>query len=236
MKKYLSEMAKKIDIDITDKQLEQFQIFFDYLIEVNQVMNLTAITEMKEVVLKHFIDSITVIKYYDFDDIKNVIDMGTGAGFPGIPLAIMLPNVQFTLMDSLNKRINFLNQVIEKCDLKNVVCIHSRAEDLGKDEIHREKYDVCVSRAVANLSILLEYCIPFVKVGGRFISYKSILAEDELMKSESAQKELGCFLKQNITFEIPDTDYQRCFLVFEKNKVLKKKYPRQSGMPKKCPL
>lgn len=229
-------MAKKIDIDITDKQLEQFQIFFDYLIEVNQVMNLTAITEMKEVVLKHFIDSITVIKYYDFDDIKNVIDMGTGAGFPGIPLAIMLPNVQFTLMDSLNKRINFLNQVIEKCDLKNVICIHSRAEDLGKDEIHREKYDVCVSRAVANLSILLEYCIPFVKVGGRFISYKSILAEDELMKSESAQKELGCFLKQNITFEIPDTDYQRCFLIFEKNKVLKKKYPRQSGMPKKCPL
>lgn len=229
-------MAKEIDIEINDKQLEQFQIYFDYLIEMNQVMNLTAITEMKEVVLKHFIDSIAIIKYYSFENVNNVIDMGTGAGFPGIPLAIMLPKVQFTLMDSLNKRINFLNQVIDKCGLENVNCIHSRAEDLGKDNNYREKYDICISRAVANLSILLEYCIPFVKINGKFISYKSVLAEDELNKSESAQFELGCSLADNISFEIPDTDYQRCFLIFTKDKILKKKYPRQSGMPKKNPL
>ncbi len=236
MKKYLYEMAQKTEIEITDKQLEQFQIYFDYMIEMNQVMNLTAITEMKEVVLKHFIDSVSIMKYYSFKEVKNVIDVGTGAGFPGIPLAIVLPEVQFTLMDSLNKRIKFLNQVIEKCGLNNVTCIHSRAEDLGRDSIHREKYDICVSRAVANLSILLEYCIPFVKVGGKFISYKSVLAEDELSKTQSAQKELSCSLNDNISFEIPDTDYQRCFLSFQKEKKLKNKYPRQSGMPKKNPL
>lgn len=229
-------MAQKIDIELSDEQLEQFQIYFDYLIEMNKVMNLTAITEMKEVVIKHFIDSISILKYYSFHEVKKVIDVGTGAGFPGIPLAIMLPEVEFTLMDSLNKRIKFLNQVIEKCGLENVSCIHSRAEELGRDNLHREKYDICVSRAVANLSILLEYCIPFVKISGRFISYKSILAEDELSKSSSAQKELGCSLCENISFEIPDTDYQRCFLLFQKDKVLKNKYPRQSGMPKKNPL
>ncbi len=236
MKKYLYEMAHKIDIDISDRQLEQFQIYFDYLIEMNQVMNLTAITEMKDVVLKHFIDSIAIIKYYSFKDEECVIDVGTGAGFPGIPLAIMLPNVKFTLMDSLNKRINFLNQVIVKCNLNNVSCIHSRAEELGKDSMHREQYHVCVSRAVANLSTLLEYCIPFVKLNGIFISYKSVLAEDELLKSQTAQKLLGCQLNENHSFEIPDTDYQRCFLFFESTEPLKKKYPRQSGTPKKNPL
>lgn len=236
MKEYLKEISTEIGIPISDKQIDQFKKYFGYLIEMNQVMNLTAITEPKEVVQKHFIDSISIINYYDFKDSMSVIDVGTGAGFPGIPLAIMCPDVHFTLMDSLNKRIKFLNNVIELCELKNVTCIHSRAEDLGKNKEYREKYDVCVSRAVANLSVLLEYCMPFVKVGGYFISYKSILAEDELIKSQNAQKKLSTCFEKNISFEIPDTDYKRCFLFFEKKNILNKKYPRQSGMPKKNPL
>lgn len=236
MKEYLNKIATEIDILISNKQINQFEKFFDYLIEMNRMMNLTAITEPKEVVQKHFIDSISIMNYYKFQDSISVIDVGTGAGFPGIPLAIMCPNVQFTLMDSLNKRIKFLNNIIELCELKNVTCIHSRAEDLGKNDEYREQYDVCVSRAVANLSVLLEYCMPFVKVGGYFISYKSILAEDELIQSQNAQKKLSCSFDRKVLFKIPDTDYKRSFLFFEKKNILNKKYPRQSGMPKKDPL
>ena len=174
MNEKLYELCKKNEIDLSEKQLEQFQIFYDYMIEMNQVMNLTSITEEDEVILKHFYDSMSIVKYFDFKPDEYVIDVGTGAGFPGIPLAIFLPKVQFTLMDSLNKRIIFLQDVVKKCGLKNVECIHSRAEELAKNEKYREKYDVCVSRAVANLSVLLEYCIPFIKKGGMFISYKSI--------------------------------------------------------------
>lgn len=236
MEKYLLTIASEIGIELSKQQLHQFRIYFDYLLEVNKVMNLTAITETKEVVQKHFIDSISVINYFDFIDGYRVIDVGTGAGFPGIPLAIMLPKVQFTLMDSLNKRIKFLDHVVEMCELENVICVHSRAEDLGRNVEYREKFDVCISRAVANLSVLLEYCIPFVKTGGIFISYKSVLAENELIQSENAQKILQCQLKNNISFELADSDYKRCFLLFEKKNFLSKKYPRQSGVPKKNPL
>ena len=236
MKEYLCEVLNHMDIEISSDQLNQFQVFYEYLIEMNQVMNLTAIVEEKEVVLKHFADSVSIQKYLKINDGMKIIDVGTGAGFPGIPLAILYPNVTFTLMDSLNKRIKFLNNVIEKCDLKNVTCIHSRAEELGNYSEHREKYDICVSRAVASLSVLLEYCIPFVKKSGIFVSYKSVLAEDELRNSKNAQKILSCHLIDNISFTIPDTDYQRCFLMFEKDKNLNKKYPRQNGIPKKNPL
>lgn len=236
MKEKLYELCKNNEIDLSDKQLEQFQIFYDYMIEMNQVMNLTSITEEDEVILKHFYDSMSVVKYYDFESGEHVIDVGTGAGFPGIPLAILLPGIQFTLMDSLNKRITFLKDVVEKCGLKNVECIHSRAEELAKDEKYREKYDICVSRAVANLSILLEYCIPFIKKGGKFISYKSISSEEELSASKNAQNKLCCKLKNNISFELPDTDNKRNFLIFEKFDHTASKYPRNNGIPRKKPL
>lgn len=236
MKEKLYELCKNNEIDLSDKQLEQFQIFYDYMIEMNQVMNLTSITEEDEVILKHFYDSMSVVKHYDFNQGEYVIDVGTGAGFPGIPLAILLPGIQFTLMDSLNKRITFLKNVVEKCGLKNVECIHSRAEELAKNEKYREKYDICVSRAVANLSILLEYCIPFIKKGGKFISYKSISSEEELSASKNAQNKLCCKLKNNISFELPDTDNKRNFLIFEKFDLTASKYPRNNGIPRKKPL
>lgn len=236
MKEKLYELCKNNEIDLSDKQLEQFQIFYDYMIEMNQVMNLTSIIEEDEVILKHFYDSMSVVKHYDFNQGEYVIDVGTGAGFPGIPLAILLPGIQFTLMDSLNKRITFLKDVVEKCGLKNVECIHSRAEELAKDEKYREKYDICVSRAVANLSILLEYCIPFIKKGGKFISYKSISSEEELSASKNAQNKLCCKLKNNISFELPDTDNKRNFLIFEKFDHTASKYPRNNGIPRKKPL
>lgn len=236
MKEKLRVLCEKNGIQLSDEQLKQFSIFYDHMIEMNQVMNLTSITEEDEVILKHFYDSMSVIKYYDFHDQMNVIDVGTGAGFPGIPLAILLPNVQFTLMDSLNKRITFLKKVVQKCGLKNVECIHSRAEELAKDGDYRENYDVCVSRAVANLSVLLEYCIPFIKKGGKFISYKSISSEEELTDSKNAQNKLCCKLKENISFELPDTDIKRNFLIFEKFDHTADKYPRNNGIPRKKPL
>lgn len=236
MKEKLRVLCEKNGIQLSDEQLKQFSIFYDHMIEMNQVMNLTSITEEDEVILKHFYDSMSVIKYYDFHDQMNVIDVGTGAGFPGIPLAILLPNVQFTLMDSLNKRITFLKEVVQKCGLKNVECIHSRAEELAKDGDYRENYDVCVSRAVANLSVLLEYCIPFIKKGGKFISYKSISSEEELTDSKNAQNKLCCKLKENISFELPDTDIKRNFLLFEKFDHTADKYPRNNGIPRKKPL
>ena len=236
MKEKLRVLCEKNGIQLSDEQLKQFSIFYDYMIEMNQVMNLTSITEEDEVILKHFYDSMSVIKYYYFHDQINVIDVGTGAGFPGIPLAILLPNVQFTLMDSLNKRITFLNEVVKKCGLKNVECLHSRAEELAKDGDYRENFDVCVSRAVANLSVLLEYCIPFIKKGGKFISYKSISSEEELTDSKNAQNKLCCKLKENISFELPDTDIKRNFLIFEKFDHTADKYPRNNGIPRKKPL
>ena len=235
MKNILKKYASKIQIELTDDQLDKFQKYYDVLIETNKVMNLTAITEVNDVVIKHFVDSLSLINYFDLKD-KTVIDVGTGAGFPGIPLAILLENTQFTLMDSLNKRINFLNNVIEICNLKNVTTIHSRAEDLGRNEDYREKYDVCVSRAVANMSTLLEYCIPFVKKGGYFISYKSGNAEEEIKNSVAAQKKLSCINKKIIDFTLEGTDMFRSFVIFEKTGELSKKYPRQAGKPKRSPL
>lgn len=236
MREYLSQVSANFGIVLTSQQLDQFQTYYDYLIKMNQVMNLTAITEEREVVIKHFLDSISILKYYSFSSVCSVIDVGTGAGFPGIPLAILLPEVQFVLMDSLKKRISFLNQVTELCGLANVTCIHNRAEELGRMDGQREQYDLCVSRAVANLSVLLEYCIPFVKKGGAFVSYKSVLAEDELNTSKNAQNKLCCKLKKQITFSLGDSDYTRSFLIFEKFDNISNKYPRQNGIPKKKPL
>ena len=222
LKEILKDGALAADIDLTDSQLDKFEKFYEHLIEKNKVMNLTAITDERDVVYKHFIDSIALIKKINFDG-KKVIDVGTD-------------NAEFVLMDSLNKRIKFLNEIIEICDLKNVTTIHARAEELGRDTEYREKFDYCVSRAVANMSTLLEYCIPFVRVGGVFVSYKSGDVTEEIELSKNAQKQLFCRIKDVIGFSIPNTDISRSFVVFEKKKELNKKYPRQGGKPKKSPL
>ena len=234
MKSLLYNISKKAGIELSENELEKFQKYYDLMIETNKVMNLTSIIEKNEVVNKHFLDSIILKKYISLSG--NIIDVGTGAGFPGIPLSIILSDVDFTLMDSLNKRIKFLDEVIEECNIKNVKAVHSRAEDLSQNINHREKYDYCVSRAVANMSVLLELCIPFLKIGGKFISYKSDTIEEEIGKSENAQKTLGCKLSDIIEFELPDTDIKRKFVIFEKVKNTPKKYPRQAGKPKKEPL
>ena len=236
MNEKLYELCKKNEIDLSEKQLEQFQIFYDYMIEMNQVMNLTSITEEDEVILKHFYDSMSIVKYFDFKPGKYVIDVGTGAGFPGIPLAILLPKVQFTLMDSLNKRIIFLQDVVKKCGLKNVECIHSRAEELAKNEKYREKYDVCVSRAVANLSVLLEYCIPFINESGIFISYKSEFSEEETDNAKKAIKVLGGKIEDTYIEELPHSDINRSFVVIKKERSTSNKYPRKAGVPSKKPI
>lgn len=198
-------------------------------------MNLTSITEEKDVVLKHFIDSLAIKNYIDISN-GRVIDIGTGAGFPGIPLAIIYNDTQFTLMDSLNKRINFINTVMEECKLYNIETVHSRAEDLGHNNVYREKYDYCVSRAVAAIPVLLEYCIPFLKTGGKFISYKSEKAEEEISLSGNAQKKLGCRFDKLYSFDLPGTDISRKFVVFEKIKTTNRAYPRQAGKPKRSSL
>lgn len=235
LKEILKDGALAANIELTDIQIEKFEKFYEYLMEKNKVMNLTAITDERQVVYKHFIDSIALITKMNLEG-KKIIDVGTGAGFPGIPLAIVLNETEFLLMDSLNKRINFLNEVKEICDLKNVSTIHARAEELGRNIEYREQFDVCVSRAVANMSTLLEYCVPFVKVGGIFVSYKSGDVNEELIAAENAQKQLFCKEKEIINFGLPNTDINRSFVLFEKKKELNKKYPRQGGKPRKNPL
>lgn len=235
VKEILKKAASEIGIELNDNQLDKFQKYYEVLIEKNKVMNLTAITEVNDVVTKHFVDSISIINYFELNN-KKIIDVGTGAGFPGIPLAIILGDTEFTLMDSLNKRINFLNDVINLCNLDNVTTIHSRAEDLGKNLEYREKFDICVSRAVANLSTLLEYCIPFVKVGGSFISYKSGNVNEEVDASKTAQVKLSCSIDKIVSFTLNGTDMSRSLIKFDKKQILSKKYPRQAGKPKKEPL
>ncbi len=235
MKELLYNIALETGINLTDIQLEKFQIYYNLLIETNKVMNLTSITEEKDVVLKHFIDSLAIKNYIDISN-GRVIDIGTGAGFPGIPLAIIYNDTQFTLMDSLNKRINFINTVMEECKLYNIETVHSRAEDLGHNNVYREKYDYCVSRAVAAIPVLLEYCIPFLKTGGKFISYKSEKAEEEISLSGNAQKKLGCRFDKLYSFDLPGTDISRKFVVFEKIKTTNRAYPRQAGKPKRSSL
>ena len=235
MKELLYNTALETGIKLTEIQLEKFQIYYNLLIETNKVMNLTSITEEKDVVLKHFIDSLAIKNYIDISN-GRVIDIGTGAGFPGIPLAIIYNDTQFTLMDSLNKRINFINTVMEECKLYNIETVHSRAEDLGHNNVYREKYDYCVSRAVAAIPVLLEYCIPFLKTGGKFISYKSEKAEEEISLSGNAQKKLGCRFDKLYSFDLPGTDISRKFVVFEKIKTTNRAYPRQAGKPKRSSL
>lgn len=232
----LEKLSSAIGYDLSNQQINQFNQFYEMLIDKNKVMNLTAITEYDEVVLKHFIDSIVIYKKISDDKVKSIIDVGTGAGFPGIPLKILFPDIRLTLLDSLNKRILFLNEVINKLGLKAIDCIHGRAEDIGHLPEYREQYDLSVSRAVANLSSLSEYCIPFLRVGGKFISYKSGNIEEELKDAKSAIQLLGSKIDDVEKYTLPNSDMQRSLVVIRKVKTLSKKYPRKAGMPTKQPL
>ncbi len=236
MADFLRENLKKIGCEPNDLQCEQLNNFHKILCEWNEFMNLTGITEYNEVVIKHFVDSLAVNCVYSFKKTDRVVDIGTGAGFPGIPLKIMYPDTRFTLLDSLNKRIKFLDEVIRINSLDGIETLHGRAEDYARDKNYREAFDVCVSRAVANLSTLSEYCLPYVKVGGVFISYKAGQLDEELKASERAIKLLGGEIKEVHKLTLPDTDIDRTFVVIKKTAATSKKYPRKAGLPSKEPL
>ena len=230
----LKQKLNEFNIEISDNQLEKFDKYMKFLLEWNEKINLTAIVEPDEVKIKHFLDSLTVLKYINDED--KVIDIGTGAGFPGIPLKIMKPDTKITLLDSLNKRINFLNIVIEELGLKNIEAIHGRAEEFARNKLYREKYDVAVSRAVANLSTLTEYMLPFVKVGGRCICMKGANVKEELDKAKNAIQELGGKIEKIDNFCLSNNDNGRNIIIIKKVKETKSKYPRKAGIPSKEPL
>jgi 16S rRNA (guanine527-N7)-methyltransferase len=232
----LKRKAEILGISLTEKQMQQLKQYYEMLVEKNKVMNLTAITEWDEVVDKHFIDSISLMKAVNLDGKKSVLDLGTGAGFPGIPLKIVFPELKITLLDSLNKRILFLQDVIETLELQEIKALHGRAEDYAKKPEYREQYDYCVSRAVANLTTLSEYCLPYVKVGGKFISYKSGKVKEELADIKKAMFLLGGKVEDVISFSLPETEIERDFVVIRKEKTTPKKYPRKAGLPGKEPL
>lgn len=227
---------KELNIDLCQNQIDQFLRYYELLIEWNEKINLTAITEFNEVMKKHFVDSMSLIKAYDVYQNVSLIDIGTGAGFPGLALKIAFPNLKVTLLDSLNKRINFLNLVIEDLGLTDIEAVHGRAEDFAKSDKFRENFDICVSRAVANLSTLSEYCIPFVKKEGFFISYKSEKIIEEYAKAENAIKILGGEVYDQVVFNLPDSDIYRNLFVIKKIKHTSSKYPRKAGLPSKEPL
>lgn len=227
---------KWLGIELDAHQLKQFMEYYELLIEWNSFMNLTAITEFDDVMKKHFIDSLTILKACDLQENLSVIDVGTGAGFPGLPMKIAFPQLKVTLLDSLNKRVKFLNEVISRLGLTEIEAIHGRAEDFAKPGQLREHYDICVSRAVANLSTLSELCLPFLKIGGKFISYKSEKAMEELPGAKHAIYLLGGEISQQESFLLPDSDINRNLVIIEKIKQTPKKYPRKAGLPAKEPL
>ena len=233
MTKFINDL-KAIGIELSDEQLEQFLTYYEMLIEKNKVMNLTTITDFDEVLEKHFEDSLSLIQAVDLEKSQAVIDLGTGAGFPGIPLKIAFPNLQITLADSLNKRILFLDDVIRELGLVGIDTVHGRAEDLAMNSDYREKFDLCVSRAVANLSTLSEYCLPFVKIGGKFISYKAGECDEEVAESKSSIFLLGGKISDIKKFELGESG--RAFVIIDKVSVTPKKYPRKAGTPSKDPL
>lgn len=233
-KREFEKYLEKMSISLNKKQYDQFYAYMVLLIEWNEKINLTAITEPQEIILKHFVDSLTIAKY--IEEGKTIIDMGTGAGFPGIPLKIYRNDVKVVLADSLNKRIKFLNEAIEKLQLKNIETIHCRAEELGKNKEYREKFDYATSRAVANLSTLSEYLLPFVKLNGSCIFMKTMEIDEELENAKKAIKILGGRIEKVNKFEIPESDLGRSIIIVKKEKQTPSKYPRKPGTPAKEPL
>ncbi len=232
----LIEGAKKLNIEMSKEQANKFIQYMELLLQHNKNVNLTAITDKDEVIVKHFLDSITPISICNFEDNSSIIDVGTGAGFPSIPLKIMLPNVHFTLLDSLNKRINFLNKVIEVLELKNIDTIHGRCEDFGQNYEYREKFDFGISRAVANLAVLSEFCIPFVKLNGKFIALKGKALKDEIKEGKVAVETLGGKVACVEKVTLPYTEITHEILLVDKVFNTPKKYPRKAGKITKSPL
>ena len=236
MSQIFENKLSALGITLTDVQKEQFDKFYELLVEWNKVMNLTGITEYEEVNEKHFVDSISIVKAIDINKVETVIDIGTGAGFPGIPLKIAFPHLKIVLLDSLNKRINFLNTVINELELKDIITIHGRAEDFAKKPEYREQFDLCVSRAVANLSTLSEYCIPYINKGGQFVPYKSGEIDEEVGQAKKAVHILGGTIDDVVKFQLPGTEIGRSFVKIKKVQNTAKKYPRKAGLPSKEPL
>ena len=225
-----------LQIVLNKEQLCQFMSYYELLVEWNQVMNLTAITDFEEVCKKHFTDSLSLVKAYKINASISVIDVGTGAGFPGIPLKIAFPDIEIILLDSLHKRVDFLKTVIDNLGLKKIEALHGRAEDYAKEKNFREQFDLCISRAVSNLSTLSEYCIPYVKIVGHFISYKSEKLSEEKKDAEYAISVLGGEIEDQISFQIPNSDINRNLLIVRKKKETPANYPRKAGLPLKKPI
>ena len=232
----LEKGCENLGISLDEKQKEQFIQFYEYLVEKNKVMNLTGITEFQEVLVKHFLDSLACVKAVDLTKVKKVMDIGTGAGFPGVPLKIAFPHLEECLLDSLKKRVTFLEETFDILGFDKIAAIHGRAEEFAKNKASREQYDLCVSRAVSNLSTLSEYCLPYVKKGGMFISYKSGKVQEEAEGAERAIELLGGKIKDICYFMLPDSEIERSLVVIEKVKNTPGKYPRKAGTPLKEPL
>lgn len=229
----LNNITRQFGLELSDVQISQFQKYYELLDEWNKVMNLTAIVEENAVIYKHFADSLLLFKYKNLHEKLSIIDIGTGAGFPGIPLKIAFPELELTLMDSLQKRLNFLNEVIDNLGLEGVKTVHMRAEEGGKNPLYREKYDLVVSRAVANMTTLSEWCIPFVKVGGYFIPYKASGLSGELKDGKKAVRLLGGQIENIFTSLLPGTDNERSFVFVKKISSTDKRYPRTGAAAKK---
>ena len=230
----ISKKSKILGVRFSVEQIEQFYKYMNLLIEWNEKMNLTAITEPKEIILKHFIDSITILKY--IDDNSKLVDVGTGAGFPGVPLSIMNPTLKITLVDSLNKRLIFLQEVVKELNLKNIEIVHARAEEFGQNKNYREKFDIATSRAVANLATLSEYLVPLVKIGGKIISMKASNAKEEINDAQKAIEVLGGKIEKIEEFDLPESDIGRTIIIIDKNKCTPAIYPRKAGTPAKEPI
>ncbi|POP32127.1 16S rRNA (guanine(527)-N(7))-methyltransferase RsmG [Lactonifactor longoviformis] len=232
----LEQCCKEFHLELSERQKQQFIQYYELLAEWNKVMNLTGITQWEEVLLKHFADSLSVTRVIDLSQAGSLIDVGTGAGFPGIPIKIAFPHIKVTLLDSLNKRINFLNEVIGQLGLEGITAVHGRAEDIARKPEHRDSYDVSVSRAVANLASLTEYCMPFVKPGGCFISYKSGTIEEELVQAQKAIKTLGGRQDPPATFSLMNSGITRSLIKIIKQTPTPRKYPRKAGLPTREPI
>jgi 16S rRNA (guanine527-N7)-methyltransferase len=232
----LRQLAAEQGIVLSEEQLQQFEMYYELLVEWNEKMNLTGITEKPQVYEKHFYDSITPAFYYDFSKVESVIDVGSGAGFPGIPLKICFPSLKLTILDSLNKRLLFLQEVTKQLDLQNVSFVHSRAEDAGRDKNYREQFDLATARAVARMNVLSEFCLPFVKPGGAFLVMKGANIEEELNEGKKAIKTLGGKTEKVETLFLPKEQAERNIVIIRKQQKTPVTYPRKAGTPAKKPI